>query len=264
MSEFERALIKLRLQRGRALKAEGGGYAFGSPPLGFRAEGGELVREPREQETIELACRLRRKGLNLRQIGLALSDAGHPSKAGWLMASDHRCAHAVPCGSCRNRLKDCVLGAGGDIVGPSDGGKNWVLPVIAVFDMLAYAAGTLLSYQTRFSRVQTVVNPNGNGVPPAGYVYLDLGAVAVALVCIGVATFVGFYYKTNDIRLALTASVWVTYVALLASFLNQTVASRLSTGTAQTLVLSLTGLVAAISGFYFRAKNVEARERVQA
>jgi DNA invertase Pin-like site-specific DNA recombinase len=82
ISEFERALIRLRLQRGRAIRAERGGVAYGSPPFGFRAEGGELVPEPREQEAIRLAVELRSQGHSLREVGLALSDAGHTSKRG--------------------------------------------------------------------------------------------------------------------------------------------------------------------------------------
>ncbi len=55
VSEFERALIRLRLQRGRALKAERGGFAYGSPPFGYGAEGGELKPVAREQEAIRYA-----------------------------------------------------------------------------------------------------------------------------------------------------------------------------------------------------------------
>ena len=82
VSEFERALIKLRLQRGRALKAERGGFAYGSPPFGFRAEGGELVPHPGEQDAIRMALDIRRTGGSLRQIGTALSEAGFLSKRG--------------------------------------------------------------------------------------------------------------------------------------------------------------------------------------
>ena len=82
VSEFERALIRLRLQRGRALKAERGGYAFGSPPFGYRAEGGELVSVPEEQAAIQLATKLRGSGASLREIGKALAESGHTSKRG--------------------------------------------------------------------------------------------------------------------------------------------------------------------------------------
>lgn len=82
VSEFERSLIRLRLQRGRALKAERGGYAYGSPPFGFRAEGGQLVPEPTEQIALEVAVRLRGEGRSLREVARALEDAGHASKRG--------------------------------------------------------------------------------------------------------------------------------------------------------------------------------------
>ena len=82
VSEFERALIRLRLQRGRALKAENGGFAYGSPPFGFRAEGGELVPVHEEQEAIALARKLHHSGSSLREIGNALTHEGHRSKRG--------------------------------------------------------------------------------------------------------------------------------------------------------------------------------------
>lgn len=82
VSEFERSLIRLRLQRGRAIKAEHGGYAYGSPPYGLKAEGGELIPVPEEQEAIRLATDLRKRGCSLREVGIALWDAGHLSKRG--------------------------------------------------------------------------------------------------------------------------------------------------------------------------------------
>jgi DNA invertase Pin-like site-specific DNA recombinase len=82
ISEFERAVIKLRLQRGRALKAERGGFAYGSPPFGFRAAGGNLVPLDREQEAVAMALELRRQGRSLRQIGTALTETGFPPKRG--------------------------------------------------------------------------------------------------------------------------------------------------------------------------------------
>jgi DNA invertase Pin-like site-specific DNA recombinase len=82
ISEFERALIKLRLQRGRALKAERGGYAYGSPPYGFRADSGRLVPEAQEQAAISLAKDLTKQGHSLREVGVALMRAGYASKRG--------------------------------------------------------------------------------------------------------------------------------------------------------------------------------------
>lgn len=77
VSEFERALIKLRLSRGRAAKAAKGGFAYGSPPYGSRAADRKLVPEESEQAVIELATRLRREGASLRSIGRSLLEAGH-------------------------------------------------------------------------------------------------------------------------------------------------------------------------------------------
>src|SRR3954454_15755438 len=82
ISEFERALIKLRLQHGRALKAERGGFAYGAPSFGFRAAGGALVPLDREQEAVAMALELRRQGSSLRQIGTALTEKGFTSKRG--------------------------------------------------------------------------------------------------------------------------------------------------------------------------------------
>lgn len=82
VSEFERSLIKLRLQRGRAAKARMGGYAYGSPPFGKRAKEKQLVRDPREQQAIRLASRLRKSGGSLRQIGSALTQNGFNPKRG--------------------------------------------------------------------------------------------------------------------------------------------------------------------------------------
>src|SRR5215217_6107755 len=39
VSEYERAMIVLRLKRGRILKGSRGGYAHGRPPYGWKAEG---------------------------------------------------------------------------------------------------------------------------------------------------------------------------------------------------------------------------------
>src|SRR5262252_7034966 len=51
-AEYERAVIRKRLRNGRAEKAARGGYAYGGPPFGWRAEGGELVPAPREQRIL--------------------------------------------------------------------------------------------------------------------------------------------------------------------------------------------------------------------
>lgn len=52
--QLERGLIAARMKAGRELKAERGGYTgFGSPPFGWRAEGGELVVDDDEQRVVD-------------------------------------------------------------------------------------------------------------------------------------------------------------------------------------------------------------------
>jgi DNA invertase Pin-like site-specific DNA recombinase len=52
VSEYERAMIALRLRRGRAAKGARGGFAYGSPAFGHRAAGRALVPDEREQAAI--------------------------------------------------------------------------------------------------------------------------------------------------------------------------------------------------------------------
>jgi len=68
VSQLEAAMIARRLRRGRQFKADKGGYAHGAPPYGYRAEGGELVPDPVEQQTVARIAELRRKGASYRGI----------------------------------------------------------------------------------------------------------------------------------------------------------------------------------------------------
>jgi hypothetical protein len=43
-------MIKVRLRSKRARKNQNGGYAFGPPPLGYRAKGRRLVADEDERE----------------------------------------------------------------------------------------------------------------------------------------------------------------------------------------------------------------------
>jgi DNA invertase Pin-like site-specific DNA recombinase len=82
VAEYERAMIRLRLKAGRRRKHENGGYAYGSPPYGYRADNGELVPVAEEQTALKLMQQLRDDGNSLRNIGEALEDAGYrPRKA---------------------------------------------------------------------------------------------------------------------------------------------------------------------------------------
>lgn len=82
VSEYERAMISLRLRRGRARKAADGGYAYGAPAFGTRAEDGELVAEEREQAALARMRELRDGGASLRAIAATLDEEGHEPKRG--------------------------------------------------------------------------------------------------------------------------------------------------------------------------------------
>jgi len=61
--------IRERLERGRQIKAENGGYAgYGSPPFGQESVNGKLVNNHKEQEIIELIRRHHKSGKSLQQI----------------------------------------------------------------------------------------------------------------------------------------------------------------------------------------------------
>jgi DNA invertase Pin-like site-specific DNA recombinase len=82
VSEYERSMIALRLRAGRRRKAEKGGYAFGSPPLGWRAEKGQLVVDDVEAKALARMAELRHDGASLREIATVLMDEGHSTKRG--------------------------------------------------------------------------------------------------------------------------------------------------------------------------------------
>ena len=80
-SQLERAMIRKRMRDGRRLKAEKGGYAgFGSPSLGYRAEGRELVEDADEQATLERIQQLAGEGKSLREMAATLTVEGHKPK----------------------------------------------------------------------------------------------------------------------------------------------------------------------------------------
>ena len=67
-SELEHSMIVARLRAGRKEKAAQGGYAYGAPPYGWRAVGGELVEQPAEQVGRARARELRAAGASFREI----------------------------------------------------------------------------------------------------------------------------------------------------------------------------------------------------
>ncbi|MDX6225493.1 MAG: hypothetical protein QOE64_1869 [Frankiales bacterium] len=82
VSEYERGMIRLRLAAGRKRKAELGGFAYGSPPFGYRAEGKALVQDEIEYPALLRIHELRREGGSLRSIAATLSTEGHRPKRG--------------------------------------------------------------------------------------------------------------------------------------------------------------------------------------
>ena len=82
VGQLERSLIARRLRRGRQHKAKQGGYAAGAPPLGFRAEGRQLVPDPDEQAVVQRIVELRSDGTSLRRIAATLTAEGLAPKRG--------------------------------------------------------------------------------------------------------------------------------------------------------------------------------------
>jgi DNA invertase Pin-like site-specific DNA recombinase len=83
VGQYERAMIRLRLEAGRKRKGAKGGYAYGGPPFGFMAANGELVPEPSEQATLARIGELRSQGLTLREVGARLDTEGlRPRRGG--------------------------------------------------------------------------------------------------------------------------------------------------------------------------------------
>jgi DNA invertase Pin-like site-specific DNA recombinase len=82
VNEYERAMIALRMRRGRRRKAELGGYAYGSPRFGYRTEDRRLVPDDAEQLATARIVELHREGRSLRQIAAVLEEEGLPAKRG--------------------------------------------------------------------------------------------------------------------------------------------------------------------------------------
>ena len=81
-AQLERAMIVKRMRNGRAMKASQGGFAYGSPALGYRAEGKQLVPDSAEQAVLARIRELDGQGASLREIAAALTAEGIPTKRG--------------------------------------------------------------------------------------------------------------------------------------------------------------------------------------
>jgi DNA invertase Pin-like site-specific DNA recombinase len=84
VSQYERALTRLRLEAGKERKRAQGGRTDGRPPIGYRAQGGGLVADAREQSAIARALELRSVGHSYRDIAGILGHEGYRTRAGGL------------------------------------------------------------------------------------------------------------------------------------------------------------------------------------
>ena len=75
-------MIALRLRSGRAAKAARGGFAYGSPPYGWRAVGKELVPDDAEQTVINRVRTMRGQGKSLHEAADALNADRFPPRRG--------------------------------------------------------------------------------------------------------------------------------------------------------------------------------------
>lgn len=81
-AQLERGMIAARMRAGRRLKAEKGGFAYGSPPYGMRAVDGELVPDPAEQVVVDRIRDLHTAGASLREISRTLDAEGVSPRRG--------------------------------------------------------------------------------------------------------------------------------------------------------------------------------------
>jgi len=84
VNEYERAMITLRLRAGRRRKHDTGGYAYGSPPYGYRSHGGTLIKDENEQAALARMRELRQDGASYRRIADTLQTEGFRPKRGRL------------------------------------------------------------------------------------------------------------------------------------------------------------------------------------
>lgn len=93
VSEYERAMIALRLRSGRARKAASGGYAYGAPAFGQKAVDKQLTADTDEQDALARMVELADDGKSLREICAKLEEEGHRPKRGdrWHPTTVNRC-----------------------------------------------------------------------------------------------------------------------------------------------------------------------------
>ncbi len=81
-NQMESENIQVRTAMGREAKANSGGYAGGKPPIGYKAENGNLVIVPEEAEIVRLVFQLRKDGGTYMGIADELNRRGYRTKKG--------------------------------------------------------------------------------------------------------------------------------------------------------------------------------------
>lgn len=82
LANYERRVLRQRMEAGKAKKKAAGGYVGGMPPYGWRPVNGELEADPAEQVIVAEMGRLRSEGWGFRRIADQLNARGVPSKTG--------------------------------------------------------------------------------------------------------------------------------------------------------------------------------------
>jgi DNA invertase Pin-like site-specific DNA recombinase len=78
-SQYERAVIEVRMKAGMRMKASKGGFTGGRIPYGYRVRGGELEPDPEQLRMVRwVYCARHTKGLSIRQMEAHLMAHGHP------------------------------------------------------------------------------------------------------------------------------------------------------------------------------------------
>lgn len=79
ISEYERALITMRLSAGRLHKASKGGYGGGGIAIGYKSADKDLIPDVERQEVVREIYRLRSEGWTLEGIADHLTASGIPT-----------------------------------------------------------------------------------------------------------------------------------------------------------------------------------------
>ena len=82
VSQWEREVIGERTSAAMQHMKAQGQYTGGKPPYGFQVVNGELIENESEQAVLVLTRKYREKGMSLRKIAQALSEAGLQTRNG--------------------------------------------------------------------------------------------------------------------------------------------------------------------------------------